>query len=932
MTTRFSWSKAFRKVLRKQLNHSDSDPHIDCLTSKKREGGGGGATAATPTVNGSDDGAAPSPPPSFAAAWVARELARQGADLEDVIAAACSEGGSGADAGALRAAAQRARDQAGGDPAAALAILAACCRAHEEQEVVKPVVPHDGWLLGAPKPACHAQRVQTADKINQMRATRDGEIESMLRLLCTIFDTDTATCALLTGECIYIVAGCGALYPCVCPDRWGFCGWSFLNSVHEMLVIEDMDTDARFAANYFVTDPQFHLKFYVAAPLVSADGHRLGTLCVMGNQARRFDATRAQVLANLAEMMVRQLEKRWALQLAAMSDVEGAVQMLRPLEAYDTPYLVVDTSVSPWRVLHMNIPAIDALGVEWSASYQDLASHQEQRPCPKFEGRAISEVFDLSGATANWRQGGWEFDLMGVAGAAGSVEMEGRRFSLHFRLCHSDGLDAAQPAIGIPSFVSLCSDGFGRSLFFVRIEEDPTSSVMHLLRKNDLGATAAAAADGAPALAKAALGVAMRDDSAGWLPPLAIGDDGAGAPAGGCGGGSDNGSSSGALSSSLLAAWTPRTSSSGGCIALASGSPSSSFSSSLGTVPRSVASSLGGGCPIEGLLLGPLLGKGSYGRVHRGIYKGQPVAVKIIDNVNLITRDSHGDPLEFALTRDLGHPNLMRTVACGFGDASGAPGGVGGKRGGAHVAGRQVCWMVFEYADKGTLVDAVVKGWFRTDRDPTISATDLRRVAVAALEVAGALAYLHARGVLHGDLCGGNVLLQSPPTGSPGFTVKIGDFGLVRRLWHASSPSSTPTQAPLRVNENSYGTVTHVAPETLLEGTLTPASDVYSFGVLLQEMLTGTRAWAGLSHTAVIIQTSVLGRSLEVPAGLPATVKFVLEKCLAREPGERPSFAEVAGMLAGWLQETKGDDLSGTEVGRRLDVESKAVVVGGVPA
>jgi len=43
-----------------------------------------------------------------------------------------------------------------------------------------------------------------------------------------------------------------------------------------------------------------------------------------------------------------------------------------------------------------------------------------------------------------------------------------------------------------------------------------------------------------------------------------------------------------------------------------------------------------------------------------------------------------------------------------------------------------------------------VKGWFRTDRDPTISATDLRRVAVAALEVAGALAYLHARGVLHG--------------------------------------------------------------------------------------------------------------------------------------------------------------------------------------
>jgi hypothetical protein len=43
-----------------------------------------------------------------------------------------------------------------------------------------------------------------------------------------------------------------------------------------MLVITDLDADARFAANYFVVDSEaFRLKFYVAAPLVTADGHRL---------------------------------------------------------------------------------------------------------------------------------------------------------------------------------------------------------------------------------------------------------------------------------------------------------------------------------------------------------------------------------------------------------------------------------------------------------------------------------------------------------------------------------------------------------------------------------------------------------------------------------------------------------------------------------
>lgn len=60
--------------------------------------------------------------------------------------------------------------------------------------------------------------------------------------------------------------------------RWGFCGWSFLNSHHELLVVQDMDADARFSENFFVLEPQFRLKFYVAAPLITANGHRLGTL------------------------------------------------------------------------------------------------------------------------------------------------------------------------------------------------------------------------------------------------------------------------------------------------------------------------------------------------------------------------------------------------------------------------------------------------------------------------------------------------------------------------------------------------------------------------------------------------------------------------------------------------------------------------------
>lgn len=71
--------------------------------------------------------------------------------------------------------------------------------------------PHDGFAHGCPAPACFEERVSTAKSIHQKMDLRDGELESTLRLLCKVFDVETATVSLLTGERIYLVGACGAL-------------------------------------------------------------------------------------------------------------------------------------------------------------------------------------------------------------------------------------------------------------------------------------------------------------------------------------------------------------------------------------------------------------------------------------------------------------------------------------------------------------------------------------------------------------------------------------------------------------------------------------------------------------------------------------------------------------------------------------------------
>jgi Protein tyrosine and serine/threonine kinase len=71
---------------------------------------------------------------------------------------------------------------------------------------------------------------------------------------------------------------------------------------------------------------------------------------------------------------------------------------------------------------------------------------------------------------------------------------------------------------------------------------------------------------------------------------------------------------------------------------------------------------------------------------------------------------------------------------------------------------------------------AVDKGCFRAKRATKDGPPALPVVLAAAADIAAAMAYLHGRGVVHGDLAGGNVLLCTADAPPHGFTCKVGFF------------------------------------------------------------------------------------------------------------------------------------------------------------
>ncbi len=244
------------------------------------------------------------------------------------------------------------------------------------------------------------------------------------------------------------------------------------------------------------------------------------------------------------------------------------------------------------------------------------------------------------------------------------------------------------------------------------------------------------------------------------------------------------------------------------------------------------------------------LGRGGMAAVFRAeeTSLGREVALKVLP-AELMEEPGFLERFEreAQLIARLEHPNIVPLYASGIDDG--------------------IPWMALRLMTHGTLQDRLQAG-------------DLGIEEGLALfgQVARALDYAHARGVLHRDLKPQNVLLGTDVSAC------LADFGIAGMLSGRSDLTGTGMM---------LGTPSYMAPEQALAQDLTPACDYYPLAVMLYRWLCGQVPFDADTPLAVMMKHAREPVPVEPMQGLPEAVQNVLLSGLAKQPEERGNSAQA---------------------------------------
>ncbi|MBA0622562.1 hypothetical protein Godav_008093 [Gossypium davidsonii] len=291
---------------------------------------------------------------------------------------------------------------------------------------------------------------------------------------------------------------------------------------------------------------------------------------------------------------------------------------------------------------------------------------------------------------------------------------------------------------------------------------------------------------------------------------------------------------------------------------------------------------------LRKLNMGSAFAQGAFGKLYKGTYNGEDVAIKILERPENSPEKAQVMEQQFQqevmMLATLKHPNIVRFIG---------------------ACRKPMVWcIVTEYAKGGSVRQFLTR---RQNR-----AVPLKLAVKQALDVARGMAYVHGLGFIHRDLKSDNLLIAADRS------IKIADFGVARievqtegmtpetGTYRWMAPASCfsifwdSCFVPYKMAERTGLLpldLSAIWKEMIQHRPYTQKVDVYSFGIVLWELITGLLPFQNM--TAVQAAFAVVNKGVRpvIPNDCLPVLREIMTRCWDINPEVRPPFTDIVKML-----------------------------------
>jgi len=254
------------------------------------------------------------------------------------------------------------------------------------------------------------------------------------------------------------------------------------------------------------------------------------------------------------------------------------------------------------------------------------------------------------------------------------------------------------------------------------------------------------------------------------------------------------------------------------------------------------------------------VGRGAFGVVYKGKWRGKKVAVKKILNLDFNQQQIEDFAKEIKLMQNLRpHQNVVGLLG----------------------VVRSPLSIITTFYANGSL--------FSLFKNTQI---ELPQIIKILKDVASGMLHLHREQIVHRDLAARNILLDDH------MNAAVSDFGMSRIVQSGKSA----------ITQSLVGPIKWMAPESLIRNAYSLKSDIWSYGITAWEALTGEEPYPEkeILEVAFLVRD---GYKLEIPQNCPEELGNLILKCWSFDPADRPSIEEILEELEAIEKEMPEEDI-----------------------